>query len=176
LLIQILGEAVWAAFTGFFPLYLIEVKSLSPTLASGLFALFFAGGVVIKPVTGNIYDRVGARRSIIIVMTVSGIGLVALAVVDDPLLVALSTVLASTMLGRGAVVLPYMTNAIPEDERNSGLGMLRTIYITGSAASPVLFGAIADHGFFTEAIILLAGVTALAVVLVFLLPKSDAAK
>ncbi len=171
LIIQILGEAVWASFTGFFPLYLIDVKGMEPALASTLFALFFSLGVLIKVLTGNVYDRAGARYSLALIMGTSGIGLAILTMVDSFWLVMVATVITSTMLGRGTVALPYMTNALPVETRNTGLGVLRTVYIFLSAISPAAVGAIADAGYFNEAFWMLAALSGLAVVLTLLLPN-----
>lgn len=81
------------------------------------------------------------------------------------------TALVSVMLGGGAVVLSYMATAVPEEIRNTGLGTLRTVYMTVGAASPLVFGAVADRGFFDEAFFLLAAVTGLALLLLVWLPK-----
>lgn len=66
--IQIAANATYQAFTGFFPTYLVVVKGFSPTVAGGLFALFFAFGIGIKPLAGLAYDRVGARAALFVVL------------------------------------------------------------------------------------------------------------
>ena len=169
--IQILTYCVWQAFTGFYPTYLIEVKELSPTVATGLFSAFFALGIVVQPLTGNLYDRFGARRSL---PTVLGIIVVALALLPFlegfwPLVAG--TVLLSSILGYATITLPYMTARLPGDMQGTGLGFLRTVYMTIGAASPVLFGAFADRGFFDEGYFVLAGFALAAMVLVRWLPE-----
>jgi len=64
-----------------------------------------------------------------------------------------------------------MTSAFPADMKGTGLGFLRTVYMTIGAVSPVLFGALADRGFFDEAYLILAGFVAVAVVLTQWLPE-----
>ncbi|ARS89984.1 MFS transporter [Natrarchaeobaculum aegyptiacum] len=169
--IQIVGNAVYQAFTGFFPTYLIEVKEFSPTLASGLFAAFFAFGIVVKPLAGRAYDRVGTRRTLVVVLGISGGALVLLPRVESVLAVAAVTALVSIMLGTGTVVLSYMTTVVPDEIQNTGLGTLRTIYMTVGAVSPLVFGLVADRGFFDEGFYLLAAASALALVLVVWLPE-----
>jgi hypothetical protein len=39
--IQLLGFWIWQGFTGFYPLYLTEVKEISPEITSILFGFFF---------------------------------------------------------------------------------------------------------------------------------------
>ena len=169
--IMIVANATYQAFTGFFPTYLMQSKGFSPTVASGLFALFFAFGIVMKPLFGTAYDRVGARLSLFVILSGSGIALVLLPVVDGFWPVVGVTALVSVMLGGGAVVLSYMASAVPDEIQNTGLGTLRTVYMTIGAASPVIFGAIADRGFFDEAFFLLAAVSGLALLLLVWLPE-----
>lgn len=170
-LIQLLSNSVWQAFTGFYPTYLIEVKGLSPSVASGLFALFFALGIVIKPLAGGAYDRVGARKSLFALALSFGVALALLPYVSGLWALAGVTVLVSTLLGRATVELAYMTDQLPDDILNTGLGTIRTGYMTLAAGSPILIGAIADRGFFDEAFLLLAAVTGIALFLVAMLPE-----
>ena len=172
--IQIVANATYQAFTGFFPTYLMTVKGFSPTIASGLFALFFAFGIVIKPLSGVAYDRIGARKALFVILAGSGTALVLLPLVEGFWPVVAITALVSVMLGGGAVVLSYMATAVPDDIQNTGLGALRTVYMTIGAASPVVFGAIADRGFFNEAFVLLAGISGFALLLLVWLPEQAA--
>lgn len=169
--IQIVGNAVYQAFTGFFPTYLIDVKGFSPTLASGLFAAFFACGILVKPLAGRAYDRVGTRRALVVVLGGSGVALALLPQVDGVLAVAAVTALVSIMLGTGTVVLSYMTTVVPDEIQNTGLGTLRTVYMTVGAVSPLVFGVVADRGFFDEGFYLLAAASGLALALVAWLPE-----
>jgi MFS family permease len=171
LAVQIVGVSVWNAFTGFFPTYLIDVKGLSATVAGGVFALYFALGILVKPFSGNAYDRVGARTSLVLICLVSGAGLVVLTIVEGFWPIVAVTALLSAMLGRGTITLSYLTVALADDVLNTGLGTLRTVYMTVGAASPLAFGAIADLGYFDEAFLLLAVLTVLSIPLVLRLPE-----
>lgn len=57
--VLIFGVSLWQAFTGFYPIYLIEEKGFSPRLATGLFSFYFALGVLVHPLSGTVYDRIG---------------------------------------------------------------------------------------------------------------------
>lgn len=59
---------IWQSFTRLYPTYSVEEKGLSPSTTSILFSLFFALGVVVKPVAGMGYDRIGMRGALIIVL------------------------------------------------------------------------------------------------------------
>jgi len=158
---------VWQAFTGFYPTYLIERKGLSSSTAALLFSAFFAIGVIVKPAAGAAYDRVGARTALVIVLSAPVIGLVALPFVESVAALVVVTALVSTMLGSGAITQAFLSEAFPEEIRGTGLGTVRTAVATLGAAGPVLFGVVADRGYFDEGYLLLAAIL-LAVILLTL--------
>ncbi|SEQ80338.1 MFS transporter [Natrinema salaciae] len=171
--IQVLTYCVWQAFTGFYPTYLIQIKGFSEGVAAGLFSAFFAMGIVVQPLTGRLYDRFGIRKSLPPVLGIVVLSLLALPVLEGFWPIVVGTVFLSSILGYGTITLPYMTTAFPADMQGTGLGFLRTVYMTIGALSPVLFGALADRGFFDEAYLMLAGFVAVAVVLTWWLPPLD---
>jgi len=63
-----------------------------------------------------------------------------------------------------------MTASLTDEIQNTGFGTLRTSYLLVGAMSPVVFGAIADRGFFDEAFFLLAVITGLTLLLATRLP------
>nr|WP_049941803.1 MFS transporter [Haloterrigena turkmenica] len=173
--IQILTYCVWQAFTGFYPTYLIEIKGFSEGVATALFSAFFALGIVVQPATGRLYDEFGIRRSLPIVLGVMAVALVALPFLEGFWPVVAGTVLLSSILGYGTITLPYMTAAFPTDMQGTGVGFLRSTYMTIGAASPVLFGALAERGFFDEGYVVLAAFVVCAIALVRWLPGLSAA-
>ncbi|SDC70006.1 MFS transporter [Natrinema hispanicum] len=169
--IQILTYCVWQAVTGFYPTYLIEIKGFSEGVATGLFSAFFATGIVVQPLTGRLYDRFGIRTALPPVLGVIVVSLVALPFLEGFWPLVVGTIFLSSILGYGTITLPYMTAAFPSDMQGTGLGFLRTVYMTTGAASPVLFGALADRGYFDEGYFALASLVAVAVVLTWWLPE-----
>ncbi|ACV11365.1 major facilitator superfamily MFS_1 [Halorhabdus utahensis DSM 12940] len=156
---------VWQSFTGFYPTYLTEEKPVSKPTASLLFSLFFAFGVVIKPAAGAAYDRIGPRRSLVAVLSGPVVGLGLLPFVDSLPALVVITALVSTMLGSGAITQSFLSEAFSDEARGTGLGIVRTSAATLGAAGPVLFGVIAERGYFDEGYFLLAGLMAVIVVL-----------
>jgi MFS family permease len=120
--LQILGYSIWQAFTGFYPTYLIEVKAFPPSVAAGLFALFFTAGIVVQPVAGNAYDRIGLRRILSVLMGLTAVGMFLVSFVESFWAVVAVTVLLSSLLGQATVTLSYITAALPRDIRGTGLG------------------------------------------------------
>lgn len=154
-IILILINAIYQSFTGFYPTYLVETKGIPTSIVTVLFGLFFALGMIIQPVSGALYDRFGMRRTLTFFMSIVTGALTLLPWVEGLVPVAIITVFVSFLLGFGAVTTPYLTAVLPWDMQGTGLGFLRTIYMTTAAGSPILFGAIADRGFFDEAFLLL---------------------
>lgn len=164
---------IWQSFTGFYPTYLVEVKGLSSSVAGVLFSLFFAVGVVVKPVAGSAYDRIGMRGSLIVVLVGPVAGFALLPFLDALWQLVLVTALVSSMLGSGAITQSYLAESFAEEVRGTGLGTVRTVTATLGAAGPVLFGVIADRGFFDEGYLLLAAIMAVVILLTIAMPAAD---
>ncbi|SFR34100.1 Fucose permease [Halogeometricum rufum] len=163
---------IWQSFTGLYPTYLVEVKELSSSAAGLLFSGFFAVGVLVKPLAGAAYDRIGMRNALVAVLVGPIVGLALLPFVEGFWSLAAVTAVVSTMLGSGAITQSFLSEAFSEDVRGTGLGVVRTSVATLGAAGPVLFGGIADRGYFDEGYLLLAAVLVVVVLLTLRLPTS----
>jgi MFS family permease len=163
---------IWQSFTGLYPTYLVEVKELSSSAAGLLFSGFFAVGVLVKPLAGAAYDRIGMRNALVAVLVGPIVGLALLPFVEGFWSLAAVTAVVSTMLGSGAITQSFLSEAFSEDVRGTGLGVVRTSVATLGAAGPVLFGGIADSGYFDEGYLLLAAVLVVVVLLTLRLPTS----
>ena len=166
---------IWQSFTGLYPTYLVERKGLSSSLAGVLFSVFFAFGVLVKPLAGAAYDRIGLRRALVVVLVGPVGGLAVLPFVDGFWPLVAVTALVSTMLGSGAITQSFLSDTIPQEVRGTGLGAVRTTSATFGALGPVLFGALADRGYFDEGYILLAAVLVAVILLTLRLPEQSAA-
>lgn len=162
---------VWQTFSAFYPTYLADEKGLSDFLASGLFGLFFAFGVVVKPLAGSAYDRIGMRISLVAALAGPVVGLVLLPFAEGFWVLVGITALVSTMLGTGAITQSYLSELFPDDMRGTGLGVVRTTAATLGALGPVVFGVVADRGYFDEGYLLLAGIMAVVVLLTLRMPE-----
>src|SRR5699024_2128257 len=137
-------------FSAFYPTYLIHDKGFSSTAASALFSLFFAFGIAAKPLAGVAYDVIGIRRSLPIVLGGAIIGFALLPFLNGFWLLAGDTALISSMLGSGAITQSYLSETIPPEIEGTGLGIVRSIASLLASTGPVIFGAIAERGFFEE--------------------------
>ena len=168
--IQMLGSFTYQGFTGFYPIYLIEVKGLSAWNASLLFGVFFAGGITIQPLLGIIGDRVGERNTLLVVLLFVTTSLAILPLVEGFWSLLMITIALSSLLGRAVLALTYLTEALAEEIRGTGLGILRTCYILVGSTSPLLVGVLGDGGYFDQAFWLLAGASSLMLFLCVALP------
>lgn len=163
---------VWQAFSAFYPTYLIEVKGLSVTAASALFGLFFAVGIVVKPIGGLAYDAIGARKVLPVILIGAVIGLFLLPSIDGLWPLAAITILIGFSKGSGAITQSYLANALPTEIQGTGLGVIRSTAATLGAAGPVLFGIAADFGYFNGAYMVLGGIIAIALLFTLRLPDN----
>jgi MFS family permease len=166
-----LGNWIWQSFTGFYPTYLVEVKGLAPTRAGLLFGGFFAMGILVKPLAGDAYDRFGVRRSLLAVSALMALSLASLPFVHGLGPIVALTALSSAVLGYGTITLTYVTTELPTAVRSTGLGAIRTSYQTVGAASPLIFGALADRGYFDEAFLFLSVLAVVMAALALVVPE-----
>jgi MFS family permease len=162
----VLWSVIVQAFVGFYPTYLIDIKGLSTQFATGLFGFFFGLGILIKPVSGRAYDRIGVRYPLLGLMGTAAVALAAVPFLRDAWSFVAVTVLASSLLGYETIIISDLTARLPEGTQGTNLGALRTVYVMLGAASPVVFGAVADRGYFDEAFVGIAVMGGVSVVLV----------
>ncbi len=168
----VIGVGIWQAFTGFYPTYLVEVKGLSTTTAGVLFGLFFAFSAIMHPLSGIVYDRWGVRHTIAL-SSISVVGFFSLPIIDGVILLIIATLILSTLLGYATALEAYLVGSLPDDMEGTGFGILRTFVFTIGAGSPILFGWVADQGYFDEVFVILGGLLVLMVVIGLQLPSSQ---
>ena len=162
----------WQAFTALYPTYLVVEKGMSASMASFLFGMFFAAGAVVKPVAGMAYDRIGMRWALIGVLLGPVVGLVVLPVVDGVVLLVGVTLAISTMLGNGAVTQSFIAEQFPPETQGTGLGVIRTTSAVVGSSGPVVFGVVAERGFFDQGYFVLAIILVIVILLTYRMPES----
>jgi MFS family permease len=148
----------------------VEIKGFSSLFAALLFGSFFAIGIVMKPLSGSAYDTFGLRRTSLVIALVSGAALASLPVVEEPVPIALATILVAPILGSGTISQSYLVESLTEDTRGAGLGVIRTGALTMGALTPSVFGAAAEAGFFDEVFFTLAVLAGLMILLALRIP------
>lgn len=171
--IQFLAFFAWQGFTSFFVTYLVQAKGFAPGTASSLFGFFFLLGLFVRPASGTSHDVLGPRRTLLIILSLITIGLTGLAFIQSFVPLVALTVVLSSLLGFTPTTQTFIANALPEDMKGSGLGLLRTSHMLFGATSALFVGTVADFGYFDEAFLILAGASGAAAVLSLFLPKID---
>ena len=137
--------------------------------------MFFAAGAVVKPIAGMGYDRIGMRWALINVLLGPVGGLLLLPFVVSIGLIILVILAISTMLGNGAVTQSFVAEQFPPEIQGTGLGAVRTASAVVGSMGPVIFGVVADRGFFNEGYIALAVILVIVILLTYRMPNPDRA-
>lgn len=172
-LIQIIMAVSYQGFVAFYPTYLINVKGLSPAVATTLFGLFFAFAIFVQPIAGSLQDRIGAKPTLLALVSAFFVSLVGLWFANGLLPLIALTILLSSRTGTGVINNTYIANALPTDVQASGLGFLRTSWIAIGALAPVAIGALGDQGMLKEGFMLLAATAGIGLVVVLMLPDAE---
>jgi MFS family permease len=144
LVIAMAGTYVTQGLMSFLPVFLIEFRGYSPTVASIIFSIFFvvrAGGQILL---GSISDAYGRDYAITGAMFAGGIGS-GLFVFGPGLLAVICAVL---LAGIGAsffsAIDPRFMDELSDKERGMGFGLVRTVYTVIGATGSFGVGLSAD--------------------------------
>ena len=137
------GAFCWQATASFLPAFLIEYHGQSAAMASALFSLYFVVHGVSQPFLGGLSDRVG--RDLVAVMTF-GTGIVGygLLITGSGVLVIAAIVPIGIAMSWGAPVQSRFIDNLGPDERATGFGLVRTVYMTIGASGSVVVGTLSD--------------------------------
>jgi MFS family permease len=138
------GMFVWQATASFLPAFLVAHHGVSSATAGALFSGYFLVQGVTQPGIGALSDRIGrdAAASLAIGVGIVGYGLL---VGGGGLGMAVVAVgLAGLSMGWGAALMPKFMDHLDDHERNSGFGLVRTVYMMLGAAGSVVTGLVAD--------------------------------
>ena len=159
--------------TAFFPTYLVTERGMSQELGAAMLALVFASGAVFQFVGGDLADRWGHHRVLLLVAAASVPPLVALPFVRGLPAVAAVAALFGVRAAVGSVSNSYVVRILPESVRGTAWGLVRSLFFVVGATGSVAVGAMADRALFDEAFFVLAGITALGALLYLWLPPRE---
>jgi len=153
------GAFCWQATASFLPTFLIEYHGQSPAMASVLFSAYFVVHGVSQPFLGNLSDRVGRDSVAAAVFGVGIVGYGAL-VVGSGLAVLVAVPLVGIAMSWGAPVQSRFIDVLSAEERATGFGLVRTVYMLLGALGSVVVGTLSDVAGWSVAFGLLAAVLA----------------
>lgn len=161
----------YQGLTAFLPTYLVAMKALSEQMAATLFGVFFAGVVVFQVLGGNLGDKFGHRRMLVVLLLASAVPLFVLPFVSGLGALAVVILSMSVVLGFWPIAFSYTIQALPDEMQASGLGLLRTVYLLVGTFGSTAVGVLADADLFDGAFFLLSGLALLSALLGTLLPS-----
>jgi len=140
------------------PLYLIEERGWPPEQANLLLSLSRVSGLVMALGAGWAYDRLGARRTLAMVLCASGLATVCLGLASQGFLVAalfLQPALAVCFFPAGFAAL---SAAAPPELRGLAVSLCTPpAFVLGGGAVPALIGLLGEHYSFGLGIALVGG-------------------
>lgn len=169
--IHVLLGFVSQGFLGFYPTYLVDVKGFTPQTAALLFGLYFAFGAIIQPLAGMSRDRFGSRVTLFVICLAYFLGMSALYFAQSFTHVLILTLFLSYRNSTGVITNTYIADTLPEAIKGTGLGALRTVWISIGATSPIFVGFLGDLGFLDVVILPLAAIVALSTVMALFIPS-----
>ncbi|EMA44047.1 MFS transporter [Halococcus saccharolyticus] len=131
-----------AAFS-FLPLILREYHRLSIGLAGTLFTLYFVILTATQPVAGWLSDRFGRDPVTAVALLLGVVGYLGLLLGNALPAVAVAVGLIGLGMGWGPPVQSRFMDALGEDERGVGFGLVRTVYIGFAALNGAVVGGAA---------------------------------
>ena len=162
---------VFQGVTAFLTTYFVVVKGLSEAVAGTLFGLLFLSAAVSQSVGGALADRYGHGRVLATVSLVGVVPLAALPYVDRLPVLVVVVALLGVRLAIGPISNAYIVSVLPANVKGTAWGTLRTGFFIIGAFGSTAVGSLADADLYTEAFLLLAGVTGVAGMVYAVLPE-----
>ncbi|NIC01020.1 MFS transporter [Halobacterium sp. R2-5] len=169
MVVTMLFTFAWNGLSSFFPLFLATEKGLDGEVSGILYSLLFAASVS-QTVTGDLSDRMGRLRVSSLLFAAMFLGITTLVVAESlPVLVVTTVVVGAGFHGFRPVRDSYLMDVIPESIGGGTLGVIRTGMTGVGALAPAFVGYISDVVGFVTAFAVIAGVSAVAGLIVVLL-------
>lgn len=164
--VTMLFTFAWNGLSSFFPLFLISEKGLSTSTASISYSLLFVASLS-QAVTGDLSDKVGRLQVGTLLFVVIFVGVIALLVVENILLlIILSLIIGIGFHGFRPVRDSYLMDIIPDSVSGGALGIIRTLMTGVGALSPALVGFLSDIAGFNVAFGMMGGVAAIGLLMI----------
>lgn len=137
-----LAQFVDTATFSFLPLLLREYHELDIGLAGTLFTVYFVAVAISQPVAGWLSDRMGRDPVTACTLSSASIGFLLLSIRPQTLGIGAGVVLVGFGMGWGPPVQAQIMECLDGDDRGTGFGLVRTIYIGFAALAGLLVGSV----------------------------------
>jgi len=142
--IVFLDIAVQSGFLTFLAFLMLE-KQVPAGLAAFAVVLTLAGGIFGKFGCGLLADRIGVRRSLVIVELLTAAGIVTILL--SPTLVAyvLLPLIGIVLQGSSSITYATVSDLVRSERRSRGFAAIYSIASAASIAGPIIFGVVGDR-------------------------------
>lgn len=141
-----LFEIAAAGFIGFLPTLLQLSKGFSPTLASGVFALVYAVGVVVGPSAGRASDWFHRTHVIVSAPLLGALGILVLLATTAPALATAGSVMTAVGLwSYFPSVNAYLGDILADENLGGDFGFLKSVYTGLGSVGPTYVGVVAGE-------------------------------
>lgn len=132
----------------FLALYLVHGRGVSVGVAGVLIACFGAGAFVSQPLGGMLADRIGRRTTIVIGMTGSAVGFIALGLAPTLVTIGIAAAVCGLAIDlyRPAVA-AIVADVVPSEHRARAYGLLYWGLNIGVGVAAVAGGFLAQHSY-----------------------------
>lgn len=137
------GAFSWQATASFLPAFLIEYHGYSAARASAVFSAYFVVLGVVQPLLGDLSDRFG-RDGVTAITFGAGVAGYGALVVGSGVVVLGAILLVGVAMSWGAPVQSRFIDDLSSEERATGFGLVRTVYMTIGALGSVVVGTLSD--------------------------------
>ena len=165
-----------SALLTFLPVYLAHDMGYSPFWVGACLFALQAAGFAASPVAGHLSDRMGRKQILMTSMATSAVVLALMAFVGgSPLFIGLIAILGFFLYATRPVIQAWLLDVTPKHMGGSSIGVLFGAQAIGGALGPLFGGMVADSYGLLAAFYFLAGTIVIANLLVYWVPKPDAA-
>ncbi|MFC4440381.1 MULTISPECIES: MFS transporter [Natrialbaceae] len=135
---------IWQAIASFLPAFLIDYHGHSATLSGLVFAGYFVVQAVTKPFVGSLSDKYNRDSVIIGCMLITSVGFGVFLVYSYLVAIGVAVLLVSIGLGVESAIEPRFMDNLSAEERNTGFGLVRTVYLILGSLGSVVVGFLSD--------------------------------
>ena len=174
-LIVFLDIAVQSGFLTFLAFLMLD-KQVPVSLAGFAVVLTLAGGIFGKLGCGYLSERIGVKRSLVIVECLTAVGIVAVLLSPTLLAYILLPVLGLALQGSSSITYATVSDLVRSDRQSRGFAVIYTVASAASIAGPIAFGVVGDRFGLEPAMLAMAVVVLLPVPLSALLRQARTGK
>lgn len=144
--LAIIGMFVFQAFVSFFPTFLQEHHGLAPEPASLLFGATFGLTALSLPIQGRLSDRLSYEAVLAGAFVTTAVGFGLVLVLGNLVGLAVGLVVLAAGFGWGGVLQSRIMAGFPAEDRGTGFGLVRTVFVLLGASGSAVTGFLAQLG------------------------------